>query len=134
MGEYVANQVIRLMNQKGILVKDANVLILGFAFKEDCPDVRNTKVIDIYSTLHEYSNRIVVYDPLIDVLKVKREYGIDVSTSGIEGFKECFDVVILAVAHRDFFKLQIRNFLNRDNGVVYDVKGILDKKIVDGRL
>ena len=74
MGDYVANQVIKLMNKKGVLVKDSKILILGFTFKENCPDVRNTKVIDIYTTLKEYTDNITVYDPWADVKKVQREY------------------------------------------------------------
>lgn len=78
MGEYVANQVIKLMNKKGLLVKDSKILLLGFTFKENCPDIRNTKVIDIYHTLSEYTHNITVCDPLVNADSVKKEYGIDI--------------------------------------------------------
>lgn len=94
MGNYVGKQVIKLMNKKGILVKDARILILGTTFKEDCPDIRNTKVIDIYTILHEYSNNIVVYDPWVDTLKMKRVYGIDVETKADNLPVGRFDVVV----------------------------------------
>ena len=80
MGDYVANQVIKLMNKKGVLVKDARILILGITFKENCPDVRNTKIVDIYQTLEEYTQSITVYDPWANPEKVKSEYGINIVT------------------------------------------------------
>lgn len=133
MGAYVAEQAIRCMNLKGVLVKDARILILGFAFKENCPDIRNTKVADIVHTLSEYTDNITVFDPLADREKVRKEYNIEIITSAdsLEGSK--FDAVILAVAHEQFISMDIRSFLT-DNGVVYDVKGVLDKKMSDGRL
>lgn len=134
MGDYVANQVIKLMNKKGVLVKDSKILILGFTFKENCPDVRNTKVVDIYTTLHEYTNDIVVYDPWADVDKVEKEYGIKLVNDDISLLEKQFDTIILAVSHKEFLSLDIRNFLKIDNGVVYDVKGTLDRGIIDGRL
>ena len=134
MGAYVANQVIKLMNKKGVMVKDANILILGITFKENCPDIRNTKVVDIYSTLHEYTNNITVYDPWADADHVKHEYGIEISSVELDKSKGKFDAVVLAVAHDEFKTLDIRSLLNGENGVVYDVKGILDRSVIDGRL
>lgn len=135
MGDYVANQVIKCMNKKGILVKDACILILGFTFKENCPDIRNTKVIDIYNTLTEYTNRIVVYDPWANRGKVKKEYGIDLFTDSYEEIKGKFDVVILSVAHKEFLSIDIKEFLKDTKvGVIYDVKGVLPKEYVDYRL
>ena len=131
MGEYVANQVIKLMNKKGVLVKDANILILGVTFKENCPDIRNTKIVDIYSTLSEYSSNIVIYDPWANADEVKHEYGIDILNTLDESRK--YDVVILGVAHSDYLKLNIKSLV-KDNGVVYDVKGILGRDVIDGRL
>ena len=131
MGEYVANQVIRLMNKKGVLVKDACILILGITFKENCPDIRNTKIVDIYSTLSEYTNNITIYDPWANVAEVKREYNIDI-TNQLDT-SEKYDAIILGVAHKEFLSLDIRPRLN-SNGVVYDVKGVLDRNIIDGRL
>lgn len=138
MGDYVANQVIKLMNKKGVMVKDAKILILGITFKENCPDIRNTKVIDIYHTLREYTENITVCDPWANPEMVKLEYGIDIVsdlsllTSGVR-HQTSFDVVILAVAHKELLRLNIQNLL-ADNGVVYDVKGILPQKVIDGRL
>ncbi len=102
MGAYVANQVLKSMNKKGVMVKDAKILILGITFKENCPDIRNTKVVDIYTTFQEYTNKITVYDPWADVDSVKREYGIDIVKSLPKGEK--YDVVILAVSHEEFKK------------------------------
>ena len=134
MGDYVANQVIKLMNKKGVLVKDAHILLLGITFKENCPDIRNTKIVDIYSTLQEYTSNITVYDPWADADKVKREYGIELTDSPLDDLKGKFDAVILGVAHDVFRTLDIRSFLAYENGVVYDVKGVLDRNIIDGRL
>ena len=133
MGNYIANQVIKLMNKKGILVKDANILILGITFKENCPDIRNTKVVDIYTTLHEYSSNSTVYDSWADQEKVEREYNIRILSSGLENLQNSFDAVILSVAHDEFKELPIQKFL-KNNGVIYDVKGVLEKALVDGRL
>lgn len=134
MGDYVANQVIKLMNKKGILVKDSKILLLGITFKENCPDIRNTKITDIYSTLIEYTPNITVYDPWANVDKVKQEYGIDIINSDISLLRGKFDSVILGVAHNEFVNEDIRSFLSEDCGIVYDVKGVLDKKMIDGRL
>lgn len=131
MGAYVANQTVKCMNKKGIVVKDAKILILGITFKENCPDVRNTKIVDIYHTLLEYTNNITIYDPWADSKKVKSEYNIDIVTELPINYK--FDAIINAVAHREFESLDIRS-LCIENGVVYDVKGILPKEIVDARL
>lgn len=131
MGAYVANQVIRLMNKKGVLVKDAKILILGITFKENCPDVRNTKVVDIYTTLQEYTNNITVCDPWADSAKVEREYGIRIVNSVAEYAR--YDAVILAVSHKEFTAIDWRGYL-AENGVVYDVKGSITREQVDGRL
>ena len=131
MGEYVANQVIKLMNKKGVMVKDSKILILGITFKENCPDIRNTKIVDIYSTLSEYTSNITIYDPWADSAEVKKEYNIDIINE--PATSERYDAVILGVAHKEFMSLDIRAKLN-SNGVVYDVKGILPRDVVDGRL
>ena len=117
-----------------ILVKNSNILLLGITFKENCPDIRNTKIVDIYSTLQEYTSNIVVYDPWANIDRVKHVYGIKLETQNIDTLKGKFDVVILGVAHNEFKNINIRDFLSTSNGVVYDVKGILDKTIIDGRL
>jgi len=130
MGEYVASQVVKQMLKKGIKVLNSDILMLGFTFKENCPDVRNTKVIDIYKALKEYNLNITIYDPWANPAIVKREYGIDVTN---ELPKSKFDSAILAVAHREFNSLDVKSLV-KDSGVIYDVKGILDRKIIDGRL
>ncbi len=131
MGDYVGAQVIKLMNKKGILVKDAKILILGITFKENCPDIRNTKVVDIYHTLSEYTNNITIFDPWANKENVNRAYGLDITN--VMPTENDFDVIILAVSHKDFLKLDLRSSLNK-NGIIYDVKGVLDRNIVDGRL
>lgn len=133
MGDYVANQLIKLMNKKGILVKDSRILILGVTFKENCPDIRNTKVVDIYHTLREYTTNITVYDPWANHELVEKEYGIKLSDESLDNLKGQFDAVMLAVAHNAFLQLDIRSLLNQ-NGVVYDVKGCIERNNVDGRL
>ena len=134
MGDYVGNQVIKLMNKKGVLVKDSRILLLGFTFKENCPDVRNTKVIDIYHTLEEYTENITICDPWADTDRVKHEYGVNLSADSFDSLKGKFDAVVLAVAHKEFFSIDVRSFLKNEAGVVYDVKGVLNRGMVDGRL
>ena len=130
MGAYVANQTIKTMNKKGVLVKDADILILGITFKENCPDIRNTKVVDIYHTLNEYTDNITIYDPWAGVESVKKEYGINI-VKKIDNKK--YDAVILAVAHNEFLTLDIKSLL-KENSVVYDVKGVLERSLADDRL
>lgn len=131
MGEYVGEQVIKLMNKKGVLVKDANILILGITFKENCPDIRNTKAVDIYESLSEYTRNITVYDPWANAAHVEEEYHVPIVNTLPDDKK--YDVVILAVAHKEFLALDIKSLLN-ENGIVYDVKGILPRDVIDGRL
>lgn len=130
MGQYVADQVIKCMDKKGLIVKDSNILILGITFKENCPDIRNTKVVDVYNGLKEYTSNIVVYDCWANSQKVKKEYGVGVVN---ELPNDKFDTVVLCVAHKEFLNLDIKSLVN-DNGVIYDVKGVLPKEIIDGRL
>ncbi|MBR2959159.1 MAG: nucleotide sugar dehydrogenase [Bacteroidales bacterium] len=130
MGNYVANQTIRQMNLKGVPVKDARILILGFSFKENCPDIRNTKVVDIYTTLREYTSNITVYDPWVSSDHARAEYGVEVHNTLPSG---CYDAAVLAVAHNGFADLDMRSIVPQP-GVVYDVKGILPRHIIDSRL
>lgn len=130
MGAYVAQQTIKCMNKKGVLVKNAKILLLGITFKENCPDIRNTKVVDIFNTLEEYTNYIKVYDPWANPFLVKKEYNIEILNEIPEGK---FDAVVLCVAHKQFLEIDVRGLIN-DGGVIYDVKGILPREIVDGRL
>ena len=131
MGDYVGMQVIKLMNKKGIIVKDSKILILGITFKENCPDIRNTKVVDIIHTLNEYTDNITVFDPWADKENVKRAYNVDIANEMPEDGG--FDAIILAVGHNEFTSSDLRSKL-RPNGVIYDVKGVLDRTIIDGRL
>ena len=135
MGAYVANQTVKCMNKKGVIVKDARILLLGVTFKENCPDIRNTKVVDIYHTLEEYTKNIVVYDPWANAERVRHEYGIALIEKNYDELKGQFDVVILCVAHNEFKDKNVRELLrDKENGVVYDVKSVLPIAQVDGRL
>ena len=130
MGEYVAAQTVKLMLKKRIQVIGSKILILGFTFKENCPDSRNTKVVDIYRALKEYNLDITVYDPWAKASLVQKEYGISIVNQPPSGK---FDALIAAVAHKEFLELDIAGLLE-DRHVVFDVKGTLDRNIVDGRL
>lgn len=131
MGAYVADRVVKLMLKKGIQVLDSEILILGFTFKENCPDVRNTKVIDIVRALGEYRLSVTVYDPWANPEAVRREYGIEVTNELHEGMR--YDAVIAAVAHKAFDDLELQPLL-KDDSVVFDVKATLCRDAVDGRL
>ena len=132
MGAYVANQTIKLMLKKGIQVLKSKVIIMGFTFKENCPDVRNTKIIDIYRSLEEYNVDLTVYDPWASRETVKKAYGIDIVNT-LPGEK--FDAAIVAVAHGQFRRQEVdMDALLNPVHVIYDVKGILPREIVDGRL
>ncbi len=130
MGEYVATETIKHMLKKGIQVLNSNIVIFGFTFKENCPDVRNTKIIDIYRALKEYNVNITVYDPWANPAIAKHEYGIDVTN---ELPTEKFDALIMGVAHNEFKELNVTDFVNEQH-VIFDVKGTLPKEIVDARL
>ena len=132
MGAYVASQTIKLMLKKGIQVLGSKIIIMGFTFKENCPDVRNTRVIDIYHALKEYHVSITVYDPWANPEIVKREYGVDIVDTLPD---EKFDAAIVAVAHRQFREMEIDfDSLLNENHVIYDVKAIIPRNLVDGRL
>lgn len=134
MGAYVANQTIKCMNKKGVMVKNAKILILGITFKENCPDIRNTKIVDVYHILTEYTKNITVFDPWANPEIVKRNYGIE-STKDEKVLNDKYDAVILAVGHKQFEGLDIRGLLkDKGNSVVYDVKGVLPRDIIDARL
>ena len=173
MGAYVAEQTIKCMNKKGVLVKDSNILILGITFKENCPDTRNTKVVDIYHTLREYTPNITICDPWANPKTVSEEYGISITTtlpcrsvssngsttgstctgsgdsstcagssgsatgSTCTGNSACagtgYHAIILAVAHEQFKQINYKELL-APNGIIYDVKGLLPRDLVDARL
>jgi UDP-N-acetyl-D-galactosamine dehydrogenase len=130
MGKFIANKVIKLMIQKGLRVNSSNILILGITFKENCPDLRNSKVIDVIKELEEFGANVDVYDPLADKEDVKHEYGLE-TLNDLRDFG--YEAVIHAVAHQEFLKLNIQNLVI-PNGVIYDVKSTLPKNVVDGRL
>jgi UDP-N-acetyl-D-galactosamine dehydrogenase len=129
MGQHVATEVVKLMMRKDIKVLNSKVLLLGFTFKEDCPDVRNTRVIDIYNELRNFDINVEVYDPWVNPQEVIHEYDIKVLNSLPKGN---YAAVILAVAHKEFLDIDIRSLA--PSGVVFDVKGILSKNIIDSRL
>ena len=132
MGAYVVDQTIKHMLKKGIQVLKSNVIIMGFTFKENCPDVRNTRVIDIYHALQEYYVNVTIYDPWANPEVVKREYGVDIVS---ELPKQKFDAAIVAVAHKQFRENDVDwDCLLEKNHVIFDVKCILPREIVDGRL
>ena len=129
MGEFVATQVLKLMAQKAIEVKNSKVLMLGITFKENCPDIRNTKAIDVYKTLASFNMNVDVYDPWADKNEVESEYGITLK----ENLNETYDAIIHTVAHTKFKTLDITK-LAKENAVIYDVKGTLDVTKIDKRL
>ena len=129
MGGYVAAEVIKLMIKNDIRVKNSSILILGFTFKENCPDIRNTRVIDIYKSFEDYDTNIDVYDPWANSNEVKKEFGFDL----INKISKKYNTVVLAVAHNKFSNFNLQSYLC-ENGVLFDVKGILNKDKVDGTL
>ena len=124
MGNFIASEIVKLMIDKEVKVKGAEVLILGFTFKEDCPDVRNTKVIDMYLALKSFGTKVDVYDPLANEEEVKSEYDIHL-TNNLDQKK--YDVIVLAVPHKAFISIDIDQ-LKKDDAVVYDIKNFLNQK------
>jgi len=131
MGKHVATEVIKLIMRKNLKVLNSKVLILGFTFKEDCPDVRNTRVIDIYEELKSFDMEVDIYDPWADVLEVKEEYGIEIFSEDQLPDFGAYSAVILAVAHKKFKAINLKKSPNQ---VVFDIKGLLPKDWVDARL
>lgn len=129
MGEYVASQIVKLMIKKGISVNGASLLMLGITFKENCPDVRNTKIVDVVKALTEYGIVVTIFDPLASKEEVKNEYKLDTISSLSS---EKFDAIVLGVAHTDFLNLDFSELQN-DNSLLYDVKGVLGTR-ADNRL
>ena len=129
MGEYVASQVVKLMIKKGVPINGAELLMLGITFKENCPDVRNTKIVDVIVALQEYGINVTIFDPWADPVVVKHEYNLITIN---ELSEQKFDGVVLGVSHKEFLKLQISNF-QKSPSVLYDVKGFFSSN-ADGRL
>jgi len=139
MGQYVASQVVKTMIKKGINVAEAEVLMLGITFKENCPDVRNTKIVDVVRALEDYGVKVSIYDPWANPAEVKHEYGIDccadLSEAKVNGSTitekqkdektQKYDAIVLGVAHKEFLELDLEA-LKKENAVLYDVKGILE--------
>jgi UDP-N-acetyl-D-galactosamine dehydrogenase len=121
MGKYVASEVIKKMIKQGIQIKDSNILVLGITFKENCPDVRNTKVVDVIRELKEYDTNVIIYDPWANSQEVKREYGLDILA---EMPNSKFDAVVLAVGHKEFLNFDLDNF-KKKSSLIYAVKGVL---------
>ena len=129
MGEYVASQVVKLMIKKGITINGANLLMLGITFKENCPDVRNTKIVDVVQALADYGIQVTIFDPWAKPAEVKHEYNL-ITTNELPA--ETFDALVLGVAHKEFTTIDFSK-LKKENGILFDVKGILNG-VADGRL
>jgi len=131
MGEWVASQIVKLLIQKGHAVRNSKVLVLGITFKENCPDIRNTKAIDVINELKQYGCEVDVYDPWANKEEVRKEYNLDLVNSYSD---KKYDAVTLAVAHNEFKELDLLQLRNGHDAVIYDIKGIWSKKLIDGRL
>ncbi len=130
MGEYVASRVVKLMIKNEIPVNNSRLLMLGITFKENCPDVRNTKIVDVVRALCDYGIQVDIYDPWANPAEVKHEYNL---TTLNEVPTQKYDAVVLGVSHKEFLSLDITAF-KKDKAVIYDVKGVLHDAIVDGKL
>ncbi len=129
MGVFVANKIVKLMIEKATLVKGAKAIILGMTFKENCPDIRNSRVIDIFNELKLYNIDVEVYDPNVDKQEVKNEYGISIVNSLSK-----YDAIILAVAHNEFLQIDINSIKRNENTIIYDLKSFLNRDLVTARL
>jgi UDP-N-acetyl-D-galactosamine dehydrogenase len=130
MGMFVANKVVKLMIKKGHKINGAKALILGITFKEDCPDIRNSKVIDIYNELVQFGMNVDVYDPHADKHEVHEEYKVNLTDK-----IDCkYDAIVLAVSHKEFLELDYRQLCNGNNAVIFDTKSFLERDMVDARL
>src|SRR5690606_28791540 len=131
VAEFIASKVVKLMIKKEISVSGSRALILGVTFKENCPDVRNTKVVEVFRALQEYGVSVDLHDPWADVEEVKHEYGVDI-VSALEEEKK-YDAVVLAVSHNEFLEMDLTTLRN-EKSVVFDIKACLDRNVVDARL
>jgi UDP-N-acetyl-D-galactosamine dehydrogenase len=129
MGMFVANKVIKLMIQSGIKIKGASALVLGVTFKENCPDIRNSKVVDIYTELIQFGLNVDVFDPHVDDGEVMEEYNIKITKK-----LKKYDAIILAVSHDEFLNMPLVELKNTKDSIIYDIKSVLDKSIINGRL
>lgn len=133
MATHVASRVVKLMIQKGHKVQGANVLVLGITFKENCPDIRNSKVIGVIRELGDYGCKVIVHDPWADANEVSHEYGLTLSPCPHGGQEATIDAVVLAVAHDRFRNIDLQKF-SKGNVVIFDIKAFLAKNLIDGRL
>ena len=129
MGGFVASKVVKLLSQKGHAIKGADILVLGITFKENCPDIRNSRVIDIIRELQDFGVNVEVHDPMADPEEVYEEYGIHM----ISILQKDYHGIVMAVGHKEFMNLDMKA-IKRKNGIIYDVKSVLDKNLVDGKL
>ena len=134
MGHFIVDKVIKLMIKKGQTILDSKVLVLGITFKENCPDIRNTKVVDVINELNEFGCKVDVYDPWAHEKEVKTEYNIKLITHHSSLITHYYNAIILAVSHNEFLKLDLKLFTNGDTSVIYDIKSVLPREMVDGRL
>ncbi|MCH1552308.1 MAG: Vi polysaccharide biosynthesis UDP-N-acetylglucosamine C-6 dehydrogenase TviB, partial [Balneolaceae bacterium] len=132
MGSFVASEIVKKMVQKDIPVKGAKTLLLGFTFKENCPDVRNTRVIDIYQDLVEFGLHVTVYDPWVDLDEVNQEYGIEVSNSKAV-LDTKYSTIVLAVSHNEFLEIDLDSIKDQKS-ILFDIKGFFPLNLVDARL
>jgi UDP-N-acetyl-D-galactosamine dehydrogenase len=130
MGMFVANKLVKLLISKNHVISNSKSLILGITFKENCPDIRNSKVIDIFRELRQFNMNVDVYDPHADKHEVKEEYGVDL----VEAISDKYDAIILAVSHKEFLELDMRAICTSSDSIIYDIKSFLERSIVDARL
>jgi UDP-N-acetyl-D-galactosamine dehydrogenase len=131
MGSFVANKIVKLMIEKDHKIKGSKILIMGITFKENCPDVRNTRVVDIYHELKQFGLDVTIYDPWADPKEVAHEYGLEIVTKLKDD--EIYDGIIIAVAHKEFLTFDYKKY-KRNNGVIFDTKACIDRNLVDCRL
>ena len=129
MGLFVANKLVKLLIQKGKKIGGAKTLMLGITFKENCPDIRNSRVVDIYRELRDFGMEVDVYDPWANKAEVKKEHGIDL----VSELASTYDAIVLTVAHQEFLNLPFAS-LKAENGIIFDIKSVLDRTLVDARL
>ena len=133
MGRYIASEIVKLLIQKDCKIKGAKILQLGITFKENCPDIRNSRAVDVVEGLNEFGCEVDVFDPWAEPDEVKKEYGIKSIRNQEELFSTFYDAVVLAVSHRQFNDFELGKY-KKSNAVVYDIKGILPVNVIDGRL
>ncbi|HEY9049859.1 MAG TPA: UDP binding domain-containing protein, partial [Ohtaekwangia sp.] len=129
MGVHIANSVIKLMAQRNLPINNANILMLGITFKENCPDIRNSRVVDVYHELKSFGTQVDVYDPQADEEEVKHEYSISLT----KNLSKKYHAIILTVSHQEFAALDLQA-ISHEGAVIYDVKGFLPKSTITARL